>query len=73
MIAVAGDLDHGRPPASRTRFGQGNGVVHGFDPAPSLPAGPRILTGKRDTTQAQLCVGVRHCRATTPIRGRSPC
>jgi predicted Zn-dependent peptidase len=59
VIAVAGDLDHAEAAGlADARFGQGNGVVHGFDPAPGLPAGPRILTGKRDTTQAQLCVGV---------------
>ena len=30
----------------------------GFAPAPTLPAGPRVRTGKRDTSQAQLCLGV---------------
>jgi predicted Zn-dependent peptidase len=59
VIAVAGDLEHAEAAGlADARFGQGNGVVHGFEPAPGLPAGPRILTGKRDTTQAQLCVGV---------------
>ena len=29
-----------------------------FDPAPELPAGPRVLTGRRDTTQAQLAIAV---------------
>jgi len=32
--------------------------VPGFDPAPDLPAGPRVLTGRRDTTQAQLAIAV---------------
>jgi predicted Zn-dependent peptidase len=59
VVSVAGDLDHTEAVDLTERlFGQGNGVVHGFEPAPSLPAGPRILTGKRDTTQAQLCLGV---------------
>ena len=57
--SVAGDLPHGEAVELTERFfGTGNGVPHGFDPAPSLPAGPRILTGKRDTTQAQICLGV---------------
>jgi predicted Zn-dependent peptidase len=33
-------------------------VVPGWAAAPGLPAGERILTGKRDTAQAQLAVGV---------------
>ena len=59
VVAVAGDLEHVEAVdlAGRT-FGRGNGVVHGFERAPALPAGSRILTGRRDTTQAQLCLGV---------------
>src|SRR5262249_10769275 len=59
VVAVAGDLGHAEALdlAART-FGRGNGVVHAFDPAPALPAGDRVLTGRRDTTQAQICVGV---------------
>jgi predicted Zn-dependent peptidase len=59
VVAVAGDLEHAEAVelAGRT-FGRGNGALHGFEPAPSLPAGERILTGRRDSTQAQLCVGV---------------
>ena len=59
VVAVAGDLAHAEAVQLTERiFGTGNGAVHGFEPAPALPAGPRILTGKRDTTQAQLCLGV---------------
>lgn len=59
VVAVAGDLEHAEALALTERFfGTGNGVSHGFEPAPQLPAGPRILTGRRDTTQAQLCLGV---------------
>jgi predicted Zn-dependent peptidase len=59
VVAVAGDLAHTEAVELTGRlFGRGNGAVRGFEPAPALPAGPRILTGKRDTTQAQLCVGV---------------
>jgi predicted Zn-dependent peptidase len=59
VIAVAGDLDHVEAVdlASRT-FARGNGAVAGFEPSPALPAGSRILTGRRDTTQAQICLGV---------------
>jgi predicted Zn-dependent peptidase len=59
VVAVAGDLEHAEAVGLTERiFGTGNGAVHGFEPAPELPAGPRILTGRRDTTQAQLCLGV---------------
>ena len=59
VVAVAGDLDHAvAVELAAKAFGTGNGVVHGFSPAPELPAGERILTGRRDTTQAQLCIGV---------------
>jgi predicted Zn-dependent peptidase len=59
VVSLAGDLDHTEAVDLTSRlFGRGNGAGRGFEPAPSLPAGPRILTGKRDTTQAQLCLGV---------------
>jgi predicted Zn-dependent peptidase len=59
VIALAGDVEHAEALdlAGRT-FGRGNGALHGFDPAPALPAGERIVTGRRDTTQAQICLGV---------------
>jgi predicted Zn-dependent peptidase len=59
VVAVAGDLGHDEAVAlAGEAFGRGNGAVAGWDPAPRLPAGPRVLTGKRDSTQAQLAVGV---------------
>jgi predicted Zn-dependent peptidase len=59
VVAVAGDLGHGEAVDLAGRaFGRGNGAMRRFEPAPALPAGPNVLTGKRDTTQAQLCVGV---------------
>ena len=59
VVSVAGDLEHAEAvDLTSRRFGRGNGAGRGFEPAPNLPAGPRILTGKRDTTQAQLCLGV---------------
>jgi predicted Zn-dependent peptidase len=59
VVAVAGDLGHDDAvELAAGAFGRGNGAARRFEPAPKLPAGPRILTGKRDTTQAQICVGV---------------
>ncbi|HUQ44957.1 MAG TPA: pitrilysin family protein [Candidatus Limnocylindria bacterium] len=59
VVAVAGDLSHEEAVGLTDRaFGRGNGALHGYEPAPALPAGPRILTGRRDTTQAQVVVGV---------------
>jgi predicted Zn-dependent peptidase len=59
VVAVVGDLSHDEAVGlAGTAFGTGNGKVPGFAPAPVLPAGPRVRTGKRDTSQAQLCLGV---------------
>ncbi len=59
VVAVAGDLAHDDAVelADRT-FGRGNGVVRGWDPAPELPAGPRVVLERRETTQAQLSIGL---------------
>ncbi|HEX3264533.1 MAG TPA: pitrilysin family protein [Candidatus Limnocylindrales bacterium] len=59
VVAVAGDLEHATAvDLAAHAFGRGNGAKRQFEPAPKLPAGPRVLTGKRDTTQAQICLGV---------------
>jgi predicted Zn-dependent peptidase len=59
VVAVVGDLDHETASALvSAAFGSGNGSVPGFAPAPSLPAGPRLMLGKRSTNQAQVCLGV---------------
>jgi predicted Zn-dependent peptidase len=59
VVAVVGDLAHDEATELvATAFGSGNGAVPGFAPAPVLPAGPRVRTGRRDTSQAQLAVGV---------------
>jgi predicted Zn-dependent peptidase len=59
VVAVAGDIDHDRAVELAAKaFGTGNGAIPGFSPAPSLPAGDRVLTDKRKTTQAQLVIGV---------------
>ncbi len=59
VVAVAGDIGHEEAvDLARVAFGTGNGVVPAFEPAPVLPAGPRVLTGRRDTSQAQLSIAV---------------
>jgi predicted Zn-dependent peptidase len=67
VIAVAGDLGHAQAvDLATTAFGTGNGVIPGFAPAPALPAGERVLAGKRQSTQAQLVVGVPALRRDHP-------
>jgi predicted Zn-dependent peptidase len=68
VIAVAGDLDHaGSVDLAAGAFGTGNGVVPRFSAAPALPAGERaLLKARRDTTQAQLIVGVPALRRDHP-------
>ena len=68
VVAVAGDLDHTTAvDLAGTAFGTGNGAVPGFDAAPALPAGERaLLRPRRDTTQAQLIVGVPALRRDHP-------
>ena len=67
VLAVAGDLGHDEVvDMAAAAFGSGNGAVPGFLPAPALPAGPRVMLGKRDTTQAQLAIGVPALRRDHP-------
>jgi predicted Zn-dependent peptidase len=59
VVSVAGDLAHAEALDLAARaFGRGNGHVAGYEPSPALPAGERVSLGRRDTAQAQLCVGV---------------
>ncbi len=59
VVAMVGDLDHDEATSlAAAAFGTGNGPVPAYVPAPVLPAGPRVMLGKRHTTQAQLCLGV---------------
>ena len=59
VVSIAGDLSHAEAvEMAASAFGRGNGAVATFDPAPTLPAGDRVLVGRRDTTQAQIAVGV---------------
>ena len=67
VVAVAGDISHAEAvDLATTAFGTGNGQLPSFDPAPALPAGPRVLTGRRDTTQAQLSIAVPALRRDDP-------
>ena len=67
VVAVAGALGHeAAVELASNAFGRGNGAVAGFVPAPSLPAGDRVRVGRRDTVQAQLCVGVPALRRDHP-------
>ncbi len=59
VVAVAGDLEHDEVvDLVAAAFGSGDGVVPTAPAAPALPAGPRVLTGKRDTSQAQLSIAL---------------
>jgi predicted Zn-dependent peptidase len=59
VVAIVGDLGHDEATTlASAAFGTGNGLVPAFAPAPQLPAGPRVMFGKRSTNQAQLCLGV---------------
>ena len=59
VVAIVGDLAHAEATElAATAFGSGNGHVPGYAPSPELPAGPRVMVGKRATSQAQLCIGV---------------
>ena len=59
VVAVAGDLDHETSVAlAAEAFGTGDGTMPPFEPAPALPAGPVVLAGKRETSQAQIVLGV---------------
>ena len=70
VVAVAGDIGHEEAVGLVERaFGRGNGVPAGSPVAlvaPVLPAGDRVLLGRRPTTQAQLCVGVPALRRDHP-------
>jgi predicted Zn-dependent peptidase len=59
VVAIVGDLGHDEASGlASAAFGTGAGSAPGFAPAPALPAGPRVMLGKRSTNQAQLCLGV---------------
>jgi predicted Zn-dependent peptidase len=67
VVAVAGDLSHEEAvELAASAFGTGDGVLPAVAPAPALPAGPRVLTGRRDTSQAQLAIALPALRRDHP-------
>jgi predicted Zn-dependent peptidase len=67
VVAVAGDMSHEEAvDLAIAAFGSGEGVVTPAVAAPVLPAGPRVLTGKRDTSQAQLAIALPALRRDHP-------
>ena len=67
VVSVAGDIDHAiAVELVAAAFGTGDGRPPLPAPAPALPAGPPYLLAERDTTQAQLVVGVPALRRDHP-------
>ncbi len=67
VVSLAGDLGHDDVVGlAGAAFGSGNGALPGWAPAPDLPAGERVMVGRRDTTQAQLAIGVPGLRRDHP-------
>ncbi len=59
VIAIAGDIPHADAVGLvEQAFGRGDGSPSEYEAAPDLPAGERVLVGRRANTQAQLTVGV---------------
>jgi predicted Zn-dependent peptidase len=67
VVAAAGDISHAEIVALAERaFGTGEAIHSSFSAAPALPAGERVLSVRRDTTQAQLCLGLPGLRRDDP-------
>ena len=67
VVSAAGDISHDEIVGLVERaFGTGAASHSSFDPAPALPAGERVMSVRRDTTQAQLCLGVPGLRRDDP-------
>jgi predicted Zn-dependent peptidase len=67
VVSAAGDISHADVVALVERaFGTGEANHSSFEPAPALPAGERVMSVRRDTTQAQLCLGVPGLRRDDP-------
>jgi predicted Zn-dependent peptidase len=67
VVAVAGDIDHATAvDLVRDAFGQGNGAVPEWAPAPGLPANGRVRVEHRPGEQAHLVVGVPALRRDHP-------
>ncbi|HET7677137.1 MAG TPA: pitrilysin family protein [Candidatus Limnocylindrales bacterium] len=58
VVALAGDIDHPRAvDLVRAAFGTGNGVVPGWQPAPSVPV-ERFRLAHREGAQAHMVLGM---------------
>ena len=67
VVAIAGDLPHEEAlELAADGVRDGDGAVPAPEPAPELPAGPRVLTGRRDTSQAQLSIALPALRRDHP-------
>jgi predicted Zn-dependent peptidase len=67
VVSAAGDISHAEVVEMvECAFGSGAAVARSFAPAPALPAGDRVMSVKRDTTQAQLCLGIPGLRRDDP-------
>ncbi|MEO8469227.1 MAG: pitrilysin family protein [Chloroflexota bacterium] len=67
VIALAGDISHDDAVALIDgAFRRGAGGPAPATPAPELPAGERVLVGRRSTTQAQLTIGMPALRRDHP-------
>jgi predicted Zn-dependent peptidase len=67
VVSAAGDISHDEVVALVERaFGTGEANHSSFEPAPHLPAGDPVMAVRRDTTQAQLCLGVPGLRRDDP-------
>jgi len=67
VVSAAGDISHAEIVALVERaFGTGEANRSIFEPAPALPAGERVMAVRRDTTQAQICLGVPGLRRDDP-------
>jgi predicted Zn-dependent peptidase len=67
VVSAAGDISHAEVVALVERaFGTGGANRSTFEAAPALPAGERVMVVRRDTTQAQLCLGIPGLRRDDP-------
>jgi predicted Zn-dependent peptidase len=67
VVSAAGDVAHEEiVELVGKSFGTGDADNLSYDPAPALPAGRRVIVAARDTTQAQLCLGVPGLRRDDP-------
>jgi predicted Zn-dependent peptidase len=67
VVSAAGDISHEDVLALADKaFGRGEAIRPAFAAAPKLPAGNRVMVARRETTQAQLCLGLPGLRRDDP-------